>query len=179
MRTTSRTKPLKFSTTGRNSLRLSSARMRRMTSTRARVVADDVIEGLAHFFEIGSRLVEKVARCLGIAQDGRERLTQLVRERGGQLAHGRYPIEVRHLLLGTAPFRLGALARADVYMGNNRPTLRAVQRLDAHLEPGPVPRALQLHCHPGLTLGEHRIERLDDRWIWTSLVPVPPRRNPA
>ena len=52
----------------------------------ALILGDDVPENGAQLFDVGRPAVQEVACRLGVAQDRRQRLPQLVRQRAGQLA---------------------------------------------------------------------------------------------
>ena len=60
------------------------------TLARATVVLDDVAEDLAHLVEVGSIGVEEAQRGLGVRENARERLIELVGDRCRELAHRRY-----------------------------------------------------------------------------------------
>ena len=62
--------------------------------TRPVVVLDDVFQDLAHLRQVGGAGAEKTLRRLHVAQNGGERLIELVRQRRRQLAHRR---EARHV----------------------------------------------------------------------------------
>ena len=55
--------------------------------TRPLVVLDDVFQDLAHLRQVGGAGAEKTLRRLHVAQNGGERLIELVRQRRRQLAH--------------------------------------------------------------------------------------------
>ena len=81
-----------------------------MTSLRAPVVVDDVGEDGVHLGDVRRGRGEHPPRGLGVGHDRRQRLIELVRERGRQLADGRHPADVRQLLPGALHVELGACA---------------------------------------------------------------------
>ena len=79
--------------------------------TRPVVVLDDVFQDLAHLRQVGGAGAEKTLRRLHVAQNGGERLIELVRQRRRQLAHrgearhvGKLRAMALRLVLGRAPF---------------------------------------------------------------------------
>ena len=62
------------------------------------IVLADVVDDRADLVEVGRGMLDEERRRLGIAQDGAERLIDLVRERGGELAHDRDAPDVGDVL---------------------------------------------------------------------------------
>ena len=65
----------------------------------ARVLLRDIVEDLAHFLHVDGPLVEQALRRLGVGENRRQRLAELVRERSGELAEDRHSSQVRELAL--------------------------------------------------------------------------------
>ena len=66
--------------------------------TRPLVVRHDVGQDLAKVLGIFHAAVDHSPGRLGVAEDRRERLTELVGQRGGELSHGRHPVEVAQVV---------------------------------------------------------------------------------
>ena len=75
------------------------------------VVPDDVVERRPQQLHVQWLTIEEAPRGLRVAEDGRQRLAQLVRERARQLAQHRDPAQVRQL----APLRAGFQLRAPPF----------------------------------------------------------------
>ena len=71
---------------------------------------------------------QEAQRGLSVGQDRRERLIQLVRERGGQLADRRDAREVRQLVSAALRLELRELALGDIGPRHDGAALRYVQR---------------------------------------------------
>ena len=102
---------------------------------------------LAHVGDARRRAGQDAARRLGVAEDGRERLVQLVGDGGRQLTDPGHGVDVRDLV--EVPLRLAfdTLAGGHVLVRQHRATRRPAQRLDPDLAPMAadrvVPRELQ------------------------------------
>ena len=86
--------------------------MRRMISLGAAVRLGDVREAGAHFVQVDVVVGKKAQAGLRVAEDGGERLIQLVRERGGEFAEQRDAADAREfglLLVRAFEFRELAL----------------------------------------------------------------------
>ena len=111
-----------------SSCRLSSARMRSMTAP-ARWSSSRMSSRMARISSrSGGCLLQEQRRRLGVAQDGAERLVDLVRQRGGQLPHHRNAAHMGDLLAQAqqSPAR-PACARVMSHAGApraDRPALR-------------------------------------------------------
>ena len=81
------------------------------------VVGADVGENGADLVEIRRGLLQVHLRRLGVAQNRRERLIDLVRQPRREVAHHRDPPRVRDLLSQRQPFLLGLFGRRDVAGG--------------------------------------------------------------
>ena len=81
---------------------------------RALVLGHDVGENLPHLRKIGRVLREIMLGRLRIAEDGGERLVQLVRQRAGQLAEHGHAREMREFAAPFVQLLLRLLARRDV-----------------------------------------------------------------
>ena len=73
-------------------------RSRWITASRTVVALHDVGQDLGKLVDARRALRQKALRRLRIAQDGRQRLVQLVGQRSGQLAQHRHPRQVRELV---------------------------------------------------------------------------------
>ena len=78
----------------------------------------------------GDRVHHDAPRRLRVAQDGGERLIQLVRDRGRQLADPRHHVDVRELVKVTMDLGFDAFAGGDIEMRQHGAAGRAVQPLD-------------------------------------------------
>ena len=78
------------------------------------LVLDDVADDLRDLHEIHGLGREQTLRRLGVAQDRRQRLAQVVRERRGELSNGRDPADVRQLLSQPLRFEVDLPARERI-----------------------------------------------------------------
>ena len=96
---------------------------------------DDVVEHRGYVLTPAPRRGDESPGRLGAGDDRRQRLAQLVRQGGDQLAQGGQPQGVRQGLALGAGLRLGAPPGGDVDVGDDRPALGTPERFDHHLEP--------------------------------------------
>ena len=99
------------------------------------VVADDVLETGPELAQVRLQPGQQPAPCLGVGEDRRQRLGQLVRERRRQLAHARNPVEMGELCHVALGGRLGLPARRHVEQHDRRSPAPPQQASHPELEP--------------------------------------------
>ena len=102
---------------------------------RAHVLVHDVPEDLHCFLNVGGGSAEEQDAALGVGANGGKRLSQLVRDRGGELADHRDAPHVCHLPALLIGFSLGEPALRDVEMRDDRTAVLVLEAVDAYLVP--------------------------------------------
>jgi hypothetical protein len=116
---------------------------------RALVVLADVLDDRRDLGEVRRRIGHEERRRLGVAQDGAERLVDLVGERRCELAHHRDPADVGDVVAQAHRLPLLQLPRRDVDA-----CTAATQRPPALVERDPADRL----DPPGLPVGQRKTQ---------------------
>ncbi len=125
------------------------------------IVLDDVLEDFDELGRARGSFLQHAQRRLGVAEDRRERLFELMRKRARQLAENRGARQVRELLTLIARVRLGAFARGDIGTCDHGATFGTAQTFERHFEPAGLAVAGAAAVDQAVVIGaiENRTQR--------------------